>query len=78
MISFMQRKLLCFTTKLTLFVVSKYEWDEKKTLISPWRMHCTYYDMTKGTFLAEVASNSEKMSNSEKIKYVPLAIVELH
>ena len=34
-------------------------------------MHCTYCGMPKGTFGAEV------MSNSKKIKLVALAIVEL-
>jgi len=39
--------------------------------ISPWRMHCMYSSMTKGTTRAEVTLNSEE------IKPVALAIVEL-
>jgi len=41
-------------------------------MVSPWRMHCMYSGMAKVTSLAEVTSNSEK------IKLVALAIVELH
>jgi len=40
-------------------------------LVSPWRMYCMYSGMAKGTSQAEVTSNSEK------IKPVALAIVEL-
>jgi len=35
-------------------------------------MHCMYSSMVKGT------SQAEAMSNSDKIKHVALAIVELH
>ena len=35
-------------------------------------MHCTYCSMPKGT------SQAEAISNSEKIKPVALAVVELH
>jgi len=40
--------------------------------VSPLRMHCVYCGMPKGTSWAEA------ISNSEKIKPVALAIVELH
>jgi len=57
------------TTKLTLFTVSKDKW---KALVSPSRIYCMHSGMAKGTSWAEA------MSNSEKIKPVALAIVELH
>ena len=34
---------------------------QRRTLVSPWRMHCTYYSMPKGTSTAEVMLNSEKI-----------------
>jgi len=40
-------------------------------MVSPWKMHCVYTSMAKGTF------RDEATSNSEKIKSVALAIVEL-
>jgi len=45
------------TTKLTPFVGSKDEWDTKE---DPWRMHCKYSSMAKGTSRALVMSNSKK------------------
>jgi len=60
------------TTKSTLFMVNKDEWYTKEAVVSPWRKHCMYSSMPKGT------SQAEATSNSEKIKPVALAIVELH
>ena len=37
------------TTKLTLFTVSKDKWTQRRTLVNPWRMHCMYCGMPKGT-----------------------------
>jgi len=49
------------TTKFTLIAVSKDEWGtQKRTLVSPLRTFCKYYDVQKGTSQAEEASNSEK------------------
>jgi len=47
---------------------AKMNGTQRRTLVSPWRMHCMYRGMAKGTSWAEVTSNSEKSS---------LAIVEL-
>jgi len=44
---------------------------QRRAVLSPWRMHCIYSGMVKGT------SRAEAMSNSEKIRPVALAIVEL-
>ena len=44
---------------------------QRRTLVSPWRIHCTYHSMPKGT------SPAEAMSNSGKIKPVALAIIKL-
>jgi len=52
-------------------MVSKGEWDIKEGTSKSRRMHCVYSGMAKGTSQAEV------MLNSEKIKSVALAIVEL-
>jgi len=45
---------------------------QRRALVSPRRMHCMYNGMAKGT------SRAKATSNSEKIKPVALAIVELH
>jgi len=39
----------------------KMDGAQRRTLVSPWRMHCTYYDMLKGTFWTEATLNSEKI-----------------
>ena len=44
---------------------------QRRTLVSPRRMHCTHCGMPKGTFRAEATSNSEN------IKPVALAVIEL-
>jgi len=44
---------------------------QRSTLVNPWRMHCMYCGMPKGTSWAEATSNSEK------IKLVALAVIEL-
>jgi len=56
------------TTKSTLFAVRKDEWDTKEGTVSPWRMHCLYSGMAKGTSQAV---------EQQKIKPVTLAIVKL-
>ena len=45
---------------------------QRRTPVSPCRMHYMYCDMLKGMCLAEA------MSNSEKIKPIALATIELH
>ena len=44
---------------------------QRRTLVSPWRVRCTYSGTPKGT------SRAEATSNSEKIKPVSLAVTEL-
>ena len=44
---------------------------QRRTLVSPRRMHCMYCGMPKGTCRAEATSNSEK------IKPIALAVIEL-
>ena len=51
--------------KLTLLAVGKDKWDTKEDTGSPKSMHCMDYSMPKET------------SNSEKIRLVALAVVEL-
>ena len=65
-----QRKPSRATTKLTL-LSAKMNGTQRRTLVSPCRMHCMYSGMPKGT------SRAEATSNSEKIKPVALAIIEL-
>ena len=62
-------KPLHATAKLTLFAVSKDEWDTKED--TGKSMQCAYCGMPKGTSRAEVTSNSEK------IKSIVLAVIEL-
>ena len=52
-----------------LSLSAKMNGTQRRTLVSPWRMHCTYCGMPKGTCRAEVTLNSEK------IKPVVLAII---
>ena len=66
-----QKKPSRTTTKLTLLLSAKMNGTQRRTLLSPWRMHCTYCSMPKGT------SQAEAMSNSEKIKLIVLAVIEL-
>jgi len=42
---------------------------QRRTMVSPWRMHFTYCSMQKGTSWAKV------MLNSEKIKSIVLAVI---
>ena len=58
--------------KLTPFTVSKDEWYTKEDIGKFIRMHRMYCSVPKGTCLAEV------MSNSEKIKPIALAVIKLH
>ena len=51
---------------------AKMNGTQRRTLVSPWRMHCMYCGMPKGT------SRTEATSNSEKIKPVALAVIKLH
>jgi len=50
---------------------AKMNGTQRRTLVSPWRMHCMYSGMAKDT------SQAEATSNSKKIKPIALAIVEL-
>ena len=56
---------------LHLLLSAKMNGTQRRTLVSPRRMHCTYCGMPKGT------CPTEAMSNSEKIKPVALAIIDL-
>jgi len=51
---------------------TKMNGTQRRAVVSPWRMHCIYSGMAKGT------SQAEATLNSEKIKPVTLAIAELH
>ena len=64
-------KLSRAITKSTLFAVRKDDGTQRRPLVRPLGMNCTYCSMPKGTCQAEV------MSNSEKIKPIALAIIEL-
>ena len=51
---------------------AKMNGTQRRTLVSPWRMHFMYCSIPKGT------SQDEAMLNSEKIKPVAVVIIELH
>jgi len=53
-----KRKPSHATTKLTLFAVMN--GTQRRTLVSPWRMHCTYCGTPPGTSWAEATLNSVK------------------
>ena len=56
------------TIKSTLFAVSKDEWDTKED---------TGKSMKNALYILQYAKRAETMSNSEKIKPIALAFVEL-
>jgi len=56
------------TTKLNTLLMNGIQ---RKMLVSSWRKHCTHCGMSKDT------SQAETTSNSEKIKPIALATVEL-
>ena len=58
--SVMQRKPSRATTKLTLFTVSKGEWNTQEDTGKLWRIYCSYCSMSKDSSWAEAMSNSEK------------------
>ena len=57
---------------LHLLLSAKMNGKQRRTLASPRRMHCTYCGMPRGTCLAEV------MSNSNKVKSIAIVVIELH
>jgi len=67
----MQRKPSCATTKSTLFTVSKDEWNTKEDISKSLKN--TLHDCS----MPIVPSWAEVTLNSEKIKPVALAIIEL-
>ena len=60
------------TTKSTLLLSAKMNGTQRRTLVSPRKMHYVYCGIPQGTSWAEATSNSEK------IKPVALAIIKLH
>jgi len=66
-----KRKPSCADHEIGTFSVSKDKWYTKEDTGKSKKMHCTHFGMPKGT------SQAEAMSNSEKIKLVALATVEL-
>jgi len=50
---------------------AKMNGTQRRTLVSPWRVHCMHCGVPKGT------SQAEATSNSEKIKPAALAVIEL-
>jgi len=63
--------ITCLPQNWHLLWWAKMKGTLKRALVSPWRMLCMYSGMAKGT------SRAEAMLNSENIKSVVLAIVEL-
>ena len=59
------------TTKSTLFAVSQDKWDTKEDTGKSMKMHCMYCGMA-------APLKAKVMSNSDKIKAVPIAVIELH
>ena len=64
MISITQRKPSRAITQWMLLQSAKMNRTQRRTLVSPWRMHCTYCDMPKGTSRSEVTSNSKNQAGS--------------
>ena len=68
----LQREAITCYYQLTLFAVSKDEWDIKEDTGKFMKYALTYCSMPKGTSRAKVTSSNEK------IKLVALAVIELH
>jgi len=51
---------------------AKMNGTQRRTPISPWRMHCTYCGMPNGT------CQGEAMLNSQNIKPVAIAVIEFY
>ena len=66
-----EEKPSCATAKSTLFAFSKDEWDIKEDTGKSMKNALYVLRYAKGT------SRAEAMSNSEKIKPVALAVIEL-
>jgi len=60
-ISVVQRTPSHATTKLTLFTVSKDEWNMKENTGKSLRMHWMYCSMPKGTSWAETTLSNENI-----------------
>jgi len=63
--------IICLPLNRHFSLWTKMNGAQRRAVVSPWRMHCMYSGMAKGT------SQAEATSNSEKIKPIALAIVEL-
>ena len=57
------------TAKLTLFAVSKDGWD-RRTLVSPRRIHCTYYGMPKGNSWAKAVKNQARSLSCYRVTLI--------
>ena len=67
----LRREAITCYRHIDTLLSAKINGRQRKTLVSQLRMHCTYCGMPKGTCQAETTSNSEK------IKPVALAVIEL-
>ena len=67
---FRRETIICYR-QIDTSLSAKMNGTQRRTLVSSWRMHCMCCGMPKGTFWAKVTLNSEK------IKLVALAVIEL-
>ena len=67
----LRREAITCYHQIDTLLSAKMNGTQRRTLVSPWRMHCTYCGMPKGT------PRAEAMLNREKIKSVALAVIEL-
>jgi len=56
----LQKEAIMCHTKLLLFISVQMNGTQRRTLVSPLRIHYTHCSMPKGTSRAEVMSNREK------------------
>jgi len=69
--TYQMEAITCLTQNRHFSWWTKMNGTQRRAGVSPWKMHCMYSGMAKGT------SRAEATLNSEKIKSVALAIVEL-
>jgi len=62
---FQMEAIVCLPQNRHFSMWVKMNGTESRGLVSPWRMHCMYSGMTKGTFWAEAISNSKTYSLSD-------------
>ena len=66
--------ITCYRQNRHFLLSEKMNGTQRRTLVSPWRMHCTYCGMPKGTSWAKATLNSEKNQARSLSRYQVILI----